>query len=86
MKEQIEGKSNLEIAKEVIKQNIGEAQHGIFCTRNWIGDPMFTIYSRVGLTIDICYAYEYFEVFGLTHDEFKQLESFYYTQREKERE
>jgi len=27
--------------------------------------------------IDICYYYEYFEVFGLTDDEFKELCSFY---------
>ena len=69
--------SNLEIAKEVIKNNIEFAECGIFNTKNTIGDQMDNIYSEDGLTIDICSGWFYFEVFGLSQDEFKELESFY---------
>ena len=58
--------SKLEKAKEIIKENIEDGNCGIFDSRNWAGDPMDTIYDEDGLTIDICYNYEYFEVFGLS--------------------
>ncbi len=38
---------------------------------------MATIYDDGSLTIDICYYYSYFEVFGLTDVEFQELTSFY---------
>lgn len=69
--------NKLEIAKEVIKRNFEQGECGLFDSRNLIGDPMTTIYNHDGLTIDICYYYEYFEVFGLTKEEFKELCSFY---------
>ena len=69
--------NKLEIAKAVIKRNFEQGGCGLFDSRNLVGDPMTTIYNRDGLTIDICYYYEYFEVFGLTDDEFKELCSFY---------
>jgi len=31
----------------------------------------------MGLTIRICYEWSYFEVFGLTKEEFKELEKYY---------
>ncbi len=40
---------------------------------------MVTIYDVGNLTIDICYAYSYFEVFGLSDAEFEELASFYTT-------
>ena len=67
----------LEIAKKVIKDNFYSADCGIFKSRNISGDPMITIYKKDGLTIDICYHYSYFEVFGLSDDEFKILEEYY---------
>ena len=70
-------KTNLEIAKELIKENIDDARCGIFNTRNIIGDPMSTLFSSDELTVDICYTYEYFEVFGLTTEEFAELERYY---------
>lgn len=69
--------NNLEKAKEVIKEHIEDATCGIFDCRNLVGDPMTTIYSENGLTIDICYHYSYYEVFGLTDDEFAELEEYY---------
>ena len=69
--------NNLEKAKEVIKEHYEEADCGIFNTRNWAGDIMTTVYDEDGLTIDICYNWSYYEVFGLSEDEFKELSVYY---------
>lgn len=69
--------AKLEIAKQIIKQYFKDAECGLFDTRNLVGDPMVTIYSKDGLRIDICYYYGYFEVFGLDDEAFEQLASFY---------
>ena len=69
--------TNLEIAKRVIEKNFKKAAYGIYDCRNRTGDPMATIYNKVGLTIDICYNYEYFEVFGLSDEDFAELKRFY---------
>ena len=67
--------ANLEKAKEIIKEHYVPC--GIFNSCNVTGDPMSTIYKGDGLQIDICYYYEYFEVFGLTDEEFETLEKYY---------
>lgn len=69
--------NKLEIAKRIIKENIEDARCGIFDTRNIVGDTMETLYNSDGLTIDICYFWMYFEVFGLTEEEFEILERYY---------
>ena len=70
-------KTNLEIAKEIIKEHIEDARYGIFNCRNIVGDPMKNIYNKNGLIIDICYCWEYYEVFGLAESEFSELAQFY---------
>ena len=75
--------SNLEKAKEIIKENISDADCGIFDSRNIVGDPMTTIYYGDGLRIDICYYWSYFEVFGLSTDEFGELVDYYDKLRSK---
>lgn len=45
-----------------------------FDTRNTEGDSMETIYNEDGITVDYCYYYEYIEIFGLTDEEYKELE------------
>lgn len=70
--------TRLDKAKEIIKDNIGDANCGIFDSRNLVGDKMDNIYEDNELTIDICYDWEYFEVFGLSDLEFSELESYYY--------
>lgn len=67
----------LDIAKKIIRKNINYARCGIFDTRNVLGDPMESLYCDNGLQIDICFRYEYFEVFGLNGTEFSELKSFY---------
>lgn len=69
--------NKLEKAKEIIKANFECGDAGLFDERNWAGDPMTTIYDGDGLTIDICYYYGYFEVFGLSDEEFSELDEYY---------
>jgi hypothetical protein len=76
--------NNLDKAKEVIKEYYRFADCGIFNTRNLFGDPMTTVYEGNDLTIDVCYHYSYFEVFGLNDAEFKELENYYNSLEESE--
>lgn len=69
--------TKLEKAKEIIKKNFRYGDCGLFKSRNLLGDPMHNIYNADGLKIDICFCYSYFEVFGLTDEEFKELEDYY---------
>ena len=67
----------MEKLKEIIKEYIGYAECGIYFTLNLVGDPMETIYADDKYQIDICYAYAYFEVFGLDEKEQKELKEYY---------
>ena len=69
--------ARIDKVKKVIEENIEDGDCGLFFTRNWIGDPMKTIWQEDGVVIDICYPYSYFEVFGLTHAESDELSKFY---------
>ena len=70
-------KTKLETVKAVIAEHYREADCRIFSSRNLFGDSMNTIYHEDGLTIDICYYYSYFEVFGLSDEDFAKLKEFY---------
>lgn len=69
--------NKLEKAKEIVKENYRDAQCGMFNTRNVVGDVMTNIYDENGLIVDICYDYMYFEVFGLSDNEFVELLKYY---------
>ena len=69
--------SRIDKVKNVIRDRYSDAMCGLFFTPSWIGDPMSTIWEEDGVTIDICYRYEYFEVFGLTEEEENELLAFY---------
>lgn len=72
------GMSKLDKAKEIVRQNYSYGNCGIYSTRNVAGDEMTNIYrDDDGLQIDICYGWGYFEVFGLSDSEFKELARFY---------
>ena len=71
-------KTNLDIAKEKIKELAPSRPFGIFNTRNIVGDPMTNVYAQNGLRIDVCDYYEYIEVFGLTPGEFEELAKYYH--------
>ena len=69
--------SNLEIAKQIIKENYDRGDCGLFGTRNIVGDEMTELYNENGLKVDICYRYSYFEVFGLSSEEMDELKDYY---------
>ena len=69
--------SRIDKVKNVIRDEFTSARCGLFFTRNLVGDRMSTIWEEDGVTIDICYDYEYFEVFGLTEEEENELLAFY---------
>lgn len=70
-------KKEFEKVKEVIKENFCFADCGIYNTRNVMGDYMTNIFNGEYFTIDLCFGYSYFEVFGTNADEFKKLLNFY---------
>lgn len=69
--------THLEIAKKIIKENFYNANCGIFNTRNMAKDNMSLLYRKNNVSIWICYYWAYFEVFGLSQNEFKELKKFY---------
>lgn len=71
------GMIELEIAKGIIKELYKYGDCGIYNSRNIVGDQMDTVYHDGKLQIDICYHYSYFEVFGLSGAEFRELELYY---------
>lgn len=71
--------ANMKKIKEVIKEYYNDACCGIYDCRNTVCDPMETIYDDGNVQIDICYFWSYFEVFGLTDEEFEKLAKYYHT-------
>lgn len=70
-------KDELAEVKSVIAQNYDCADCGIFFTGNVVGDEMETIFDGEFFTVDICYGWSYFEVFGCDEDEEAELKEFY---------
>lgn len=48
-----------------------------FDSRNIVGDPMENVYFKDKIAVDICYKYGYFEVFGLSDEEFDSLANYF---------
>lgn len=69
--------SRLDTAKKVVSEYADRAECGIFNMRNWVGDTMETIYKDDEIQIDICWFWGYFEVFGLSNEEFEELKTHY---------
>lgn len=67
----------MEELKKIIKDNIRDADCGIFFSRNLVGDPMTPVYIGGKYTVYICYPYNYFEIFGLSKGQQEELEDFY---------
>ena len=82
-----ERREEFELVKKILEDNIVNAHCGIFDTRNIAGDEMFNIFNGKYFTVDICYFYSYYEVFGTHKNEFKELEKYYnkLVERESER-
>ena len=71
------GISRIDKVKDVLRSKYSDAMCGLFFNKNWAGDHMITIWEENGVTVDICYEYAYFEVFGLTEEEENELLAFY---------
>lgn len=69
--------TRLDKAKNLIEMHLKKAKCGLYDSRNTEGDEMTTVYKDRELQIDICYFYEYFEVFGLSNSEFRELKRYY---------
>ena len=74
-----------EKAKSIISEHFEEGSSGLFNTRNWVGDPMETIYEDEDVCVDVCRWNSYFEVFGLSESAFEELLDWYEEQRKQQR-
>lgn len=79
-------KEEFEKIKNIIIEYYDRGDCGLFNTRNFVGDPMETLYKGEYFTLDICYYYSYFEVFGTTKEEFEELDTLYYKLFEEKNE
>ena len=66
-----------DVIKNLIKENFKCGACGLFNTRNTEFDRMDTLFEGEYFTLDICYHWEYFEVFGLSYNEFVELSDYY---------
>lgn len=69
----------LQKVKDIISRNIGLALYGFFKSRNVVGDKMTLLLSDASTNIElyICYDWGYFELFGLSDEEMRNMSSFY---------
>lgn len=67
----------LKEVKELIKKHYGSADGGMFFTRNIAGDLIETLYSGMYFTLDICNSWGYYELFGCTDEEVKEIKEYY---------
>ena len=68
-------KKVIDILSAVMKT--GSGWFGIYDTRNCVGDSTEILYRDSSVTIYYCDEYDYFEVFGLSNEEFDELRIFY---------
>lgn len=69
--------SRLRKAKKVIVENFKGHEHGLFFTRNIVGDAMRCIFDEEGVVIDVCDEWAYFEIFNLSDKEQEEIMKFY---------
>ena len=74
-------KVELQKIKEIIKEKFDDYSCGIYNSRNIVGDPMHKIFNGKYFRLDGYYHYSYYELFGTTDEEFKEVKDFYNTLR-----
>ena len=63
--------------KSIMKECIGMGDCGLYNTRNIVGDNMQNLFQGKYFSLDICYEHSYFEVFGMTDEEYELLKEYY---------
>lgn len=73
-------KRKLEALKDKIKHYFQHAANGLFDITYSSGDESSsTIYASDGVVLNICYCDSYFEIYGLTKEDFNELNEYYNT-------
>lgn len=70
-------RKELKKVKKFIYCFFEDADCGLYDTRNLAGDNMTNLFTGDYFILDICFNWSYFEVFGTTKEEFKELLTFY---------
>lgn len=73
----MENQELLEKIKSIIKENYSCGKLGLYFCSGSPYDSKSILYNNNGVVVKICYYYEYFEVFGLTNNQAKELLEFY---------
>ena len=63
--------------KDLIRNKAKFYNLGLYFTRNTVGDSMTTIFRGDFFAVEVCENYSYFEVFGTTKEESKELLEIY---------
>ena len=69
--------NKLDKAKEIITQYFNDGQCGIFDTYGTDIEPSSLLYDGDGLEILLNFYWEYFDIIGLSDEEFAELEEWY---------
>ena len=72
-----EREKEFEEVKKVLKENIEEARCGLFFSKNDVGDPMTNLYIGKNFTVEVCWKWYYYEVFGCDIKEERELINYY---------
>jgi len=65
---------NIQDVKDFLQSKKEELEgYQAFDSRNIAGDKMEPFYNKDGVRIDICYDWEYIEIFGLTKADFRSI-------------
>lgn len=67
--------------KELIIERYEYADCGLYNVQNMVGDIMTTLFKGQYFKLDICYGWNYYEVFGTTNEEFEELMYIYNEQK-----
>ena len=78
----MERSKELEIVKNLMKENFEEACSGMYFTPNVVGDRMSTLHKGEFFTLKICYNWDYYELFGCTDEEETGIEDYYKSLKE----
>jgi len=77
MKRSLNWERIIKTVKVIIEHFNEDTSFGIFNTRNILGDTMECLYNQDGISVEVAPYEGYFEVFGLTEEEFNEVKHYY---------